>query len=56
VASNFRSWAATACCRHCHRSLPAGTSTGDGAAIAEATLHHMLAGPGPHPLTLFITQ
>lgn len=36
--------------------LGRGTSTGDGAAIAEACLRHVVAGPGPHPLTLFITH
>lgn len=37
--------------------LGRGTSTGDGAAIAEATLAHVVAGQGaPHPLTFFITQ
>ncbi|PSC73725.1 DNA mismatch repair MSH3 [Micractinium conductrix] len=37
--------------------LGRGTSTGDGAAIAEATLAHVVAGQGaPHPLTFFITH
>lgn len=36
--------------------LGRGTSTGDGAAIAEACLRHVVAGSGAHPLTLFVTQ
>ncbi|KAL4431011.1 hypothetical protein ABPG75_006267 [Micractinium tetrahymenae] len=36
--------------------LGRGTSTGDGAAIAEACLRHVVAGRGAHPLTLFITH